>query len=151
MRSGYLLGGDEVLCDDDIVETIVDTMLKQYVEEGFTIHIVEGEARGADIAGFRYAKKRGYDCVQFPADWNKYGKRAGFIRNAEMYGFLKDKEHRSALLFWDGKSRGTRDNFIRARNTGVKVSCFQYELRRFLTEDEIERICDDIESERRYY
>ena len=39
----------------------------------------------------------------FPADWNTYGKSAGFVRNIEM------AENATALIaFWDGKSSGTK-------------------------------------------
>ena len=39
----------------------------------------------------------------FKPDWNGLGKRAGFVRNAEM-GDVADL----ALIFWDQKSKGTK-------------------------------------------
>ena len=64
--------------------------------------IVSGHASGADTLGERYAIERGLNCELHPADWNKHGRAAGPIRNAEM------AEVADALIaFWDGKSRGT--------------------------------------------
>lgn len=67
------------------------------------ICIVSGKARGADSLGERYAKEKGFQIKEFPADWNKYGKKAGTLRNAQM------GEYADALIaFWDGKSVGTK-------------------------------------------
>lgn len=66
------------------------------------VEIVSGGARGADKLGERYAKGHNLRLKIFPADWDKYGKRAGYIRNTEM------AEYANCLIaFWDGKSKGT--------------------------------------------
>ena len=31
-----------------------------------------------------YTTEKGYNAVRFSADWNKFGKSAGYIRNLEM-------------------------------------------------------------------
>lgn len=46
--------------------------------------IIQGDARGADELAKTWAKNKNVECLSFPADWNKYGKRAGYIRNAKM-------------------------------------------------------------------
>lgn len=66
------------------------------------VEIVSGGARGADKLGERYAKEHNLRLKIFPADWDKYGKRAGYIRNTEM------AEYANCLIaFCDGKSKGT--------------------------------------------
>lgn len=40
----------------------------------------------------------------FKADWNKYGKKAGPIRNIEMANYAD-----ALILIWDGTSRGSFD------------------------------------------
>jgi hypothetical protein len=46
--------------------------------------IIEGDAKGADrMAGF-WARKNKIDNLKFPADWDKYGRGAGYIRNMQM-------------------------------------------------------------------
>jgi len=64
--------------------------------------IVSGTARGADQLGERYAKDNNLSIDYCPADWNKYGKSAGYRRNEYM------AQHADACIcFWDGQSRGT--------------------------------------------
>lgn len=76
------------------------------------IHIVSGGARGADTLAEQYARERGYKLHVFPADWNKYGNRAGYIRNEEMHEFIaKESCKRGVICFWDGQSKGTAHNF----------------------------------------
>ena len=64
--------------------------------------IISGTAKGADTLGERYAQEKGYDCIRLPAEWEKYGRSAGYKRNEEM-AIISD----ASVLFWDGKSRGT--------------------------------------------
>lgn len=76
--------------------------------------IVCGEARGADTLGKRYAKEHGIPVRSFPADWNTYGKKAGYIRNEEM------AQNADALIaFWDGKSPGTKNMIELAQKKGL--------------------------------
>ena len=65
--------------------------------------IVSGTAKGADQAGERYAKHKNIPIKQFPADWDNYGKSAGYKRNAEMAKYAD-----ALLAIWDGKSKGTK-------------------------------------------
>ena len=71
------------------------------------IEIISGTARGADKLGENFARVNGIKCVRFPADWNTYGKSAGYIRNAEMAKYAS-QEHGVLFAFWDGKSKGTK-------------------------------------------
>lgn len=79
------------------------------------VTIVSGGARGADLLAERYAKGSGYDVKVFPADWNGYGKRAGFIRNEVMHQYIAKFPHRGCVAFWDGSSKGTAHNFELAK------------------------------------
>jgi len=64
--------------------------------------IVSGGARGVDRLGERYARQYGILCKIFPAQWAKYGKSAGPLRNAEMAKYAD-----YGVAVWDGVSRGT--------------------------------------------
>jgi hypothetical protein len=66
------------------------------------ISIVSGMAKGADALAVHFAKQNNVTLYAKPADWNQYGKRAGFMRNTDMANFSD-----VLLAFWDGKSRGT--------------------------------------------
>jgi len=81
-------------------------LLKQtldvYIGNQQNVEIVSGTARGADQLGEQYAREKGFTIKRFPADWEKYGKRAGYLRNEEMAKYSSD-----AVIFWDGISKGT--------------------------------------------
>lgn len=65
--------------------------------------IVSGGARGADSMAERWANAHTIPVTVFPAEWQKYGKRAGFIRN-ELIISSCDR----CFAFWDGQSKGTK-------------------------------------------
>ncbi len=67
------------------------------------IVILSGGASGADAIGERYALENGFKTEKHPADWKKYGRAAGPIRNKEMAS-LSDY----VICFWDNKSKGTK-------------------------------------------
>lgn len=78
--------------------------------------VVSGTARGADQLGERYAEEEGIPVKRFPADWAKYGKRAGYLRNEEMAAYAEQ-----LIAFWDGESRGTKHMIDLAERYGLKV------------------------------
>ena len=81
------------------------------------IVIISGCARGADTLGLRYASENAFDVEEYPANWDKYGKKAGYMRNVEM------AENANALIaFWDGKSPGTDYTIKYAIKMGRKVN-----------------------------
>lgn len=49
----------------------------------------------------------------FVADWKRYGKAAGPIRNSQMLEYVK-QENPLVVAFWDGESHGTRDTINKA-------------------------------------
>lgn len=85
------------------------------------VEIVSGAARGADSLGERYAEENGLYIHRKPADWEKYGKSAGYRRNAEM------AEYADALVaFWDGKSRGTKHMIDLAEKHELAIRIVRY-------------------------
>ena len=46
--------------------------------------IIHGAARGADTLAGEYAREREIPCRRFPADWQRHGRSAGFVRNRQM-------------------------------------------------------------------
>ena len=67
--------------------------------------VVSGGANGADKLGERWAKENGIPTLIFKPDWNKYGKRAGFIRNEDI---IKNSDF--VVVFWDGVSKGSKSS-----------------------------------------
>lgn len=83
--------------------------------------IVSGCARGADFLGIEWADVYGLRITRFPAEWDKYGKSAGFIRNAEMGAYAD-----AAIIFWDGESKGTKHMIQTMKKLGKPYSVFNY-------------------------
>ena len=65
--------------------------------------VISGTAAGVDTWGESWAKGFGIPVKSFPADWDKYGKAAGYIRNDEMAKYAD-----ACIIFWDGHSKGTQ-------------------------------------------
>ncbi len=88
----------------DIIESL------GYSNDPDDYEIISGGARGADSLGEVFAKEMKYDLKVFPAQWDLYGKSAGYIRNKEMAEYASLDDVFSVLIaFWDGKSRGTKN------------------------------------------
>lgn len=86
------------------------------------VTIISGTARGADSLGERYAKEKNYELMRFPANWNKYGRSAGMIRNKQML-----EQANCVICFWDGKSPGTRNMIQITKAAGKPVAVFDYD------------------------
>lgn len=80
--------------------------------------VIEGEAPGADKIARRVAEVLGIPVLPFPADWDRYGKAAGMIRNQQM---LDEGKPDKVVAFHDDimNSRGTRDMVERAERAGI--------------------------------
>ncbi len=90
--------------------------------EKYNIIIVSGHARGADFYGEKYAQDEGFDLEIYPAQWDKFGKRAGYRRNEQM------AEVADALIaFWDGSSRGTKHMIDIMNEKNLLVRVVEYE------------------------
>ncbi len=82
------------------------------------ITIISGGAQGADTLAEQFAKEFHLENKIFKADWNKYGKAAGPIRNEEM---VKSSEF--VIAFWDYKSKGTKStiDFAEKHSVNCKI------------------------------
>lgn len=101
--------------------TITDiSKVKQAIEKsGWNIEeVVSGGARGVDALGEVYAQDNGKAVKRFPADWSKYGRSAGAIRNKQMADYAD-----ALIAVWDGKSKGTKNmiNTARAKRLSVFI------------------------------
>ncbi len=87
--------------------------------------VVHGGCRGADLLGLEAAEFLGLDVVAYPADWNRYGRAAGPIRNQQM---LDMGEPDMVFAFHNDidASRGTKDMLRRADIAGVPNQLFTH-------------------------
>ena len=89
--------------------------------------IVSGGARGADTLGERFANEMGLEISRFIPDWDGLGKRAGYVRNAEMAKFAVEDDNDGMLIaFWDGQSRGTKHMIDLAKKYSLEVHVVNY-------------------------
>ena len=86
-----------------------------------SIEIVSGGAKGADSLGERYAKEKGYLLTIMSADWNMFGKSAGYIRNSDMTKYAN-----ACVAFWDGVSKGTNHMINLSKSEGSLLRVVKY-------------------------
>ena len=98
-----IVAGGRDYSNQNIVNYYIDRVKDVCDSRGLNLVIVCGMATGADTLGRNYAISNGLEVLEFPANWNRYGKSAGYIRNKEM-GNIAD----SAIVFWDGRSKGSK-------------------------------------------
>jgi len=81
--------------------------------------VITGGANGADRLGDKVAKSLGMKSIVFPANWNKYGRAAGPIRNQQM---LNEGQPDLILAFHNNlsSSLGTKNMVSLAKNKGVE-------------------------------
>lgn len=83
--------------------------------------IISGTAKGADYYGEVYAKAAGIPIERFPADWDKYGKRAGYLRNVQMANAAD-----ALIAVWDGASKGTNHMINIANEKNLLVFVYKF-------------------------
>lgn len=93
-----IVAGSRTFDDYELLSTSILTNFK--IDE---VHIVSGGARGADSLGERFAREHGCMMTRYPAEWDLYGKSAGYRRNEQMA-----RNADACIVFWDGASKGTK-------------------------------------------
>lgn len=100
----------------EAVTVVEAAMANVAVPDGSKPRVVSGGARGADRAGEMWAKAHGYSIQRMPANWVRYGKLAGRVRNREM-ALVAD----AVVALWDGESKGTKNMIEVATQMGLPV------------------------------
>ena len=106
-------------------EALLAETLDAILEKENTV-IVSGGAKGADSLAEKYAADNGIKIKVFPANWNKYGKAAGPIRNKKMLEYISDSGNPLVIAFWNGKSRGTKNTIETARKMKIATLIVDY-------------------------
>lgn len=118
---------DYKLLSDTIMQYLEDIEDTGVVDNPSQIKFVSGTAKGADSLGEQFAYTYEYDVIRFKPHWDKYGKSAGYRRNAEMAKFASEDGIAGVLIaFWDGKSRGTKSMIELAKRYGLDVNVVNY-------------------------
>lgn len=86
--------------------------------------IIEGGAPGADSIAYSWASEMVVECETYRADWIRFGKAAGPLRNQRM---LTEGKPDLVLAFHPNidRSKGTRHMVEIARRAGVECRVFK--------------------------
>jgi hypothetical protein len=107
-----LVCGGRTYNDEGKVFSVLDYIHNEIKITG----IVHGAASGADTLAGKWALSRSIPQIKFPAQWDLYGKSAGYIRNKEM---LEKGKPNLVVAFPGGK--GTANMIKLAEDANVKV------------------------------
>lgn len=109
---------------------VIHRILFHTKENPDSIEFVSGHANGADKLGERYALEE-FNKVStlFPAEWNKYFKAAGPMRNAQMANYASRCPYGTLIAFWDKQSHGTANMIQVARDYNLNVFTMYYNIK----------------------
>ena len=94
-----------VVCGSRIISNrilILDAIRSYRFYENIS-EIVTGGAIGVDEIADKIAGELKFDRTIMYPNWEKYGKKAGFLRNKKMIEYAN-----GLIAIWDGKSKGTK-------------------------------------------
>lgn len=75
----------------DYTNKVQFNRIMKLVEDKIVVDmIIQGGAKGADLLALEWAGKKMISCLNVPADWKKFGKSAGYKRNAKMLTYEPD-------------------------------------------------------------
>lgn len=105
-----LICGDRFWTDEQVIKAFIAELPADTI-------VITGGARGVDTIAFLASQARGLKTMVFLADWKRYGRAAGPIRNQQMLDAASDLvayAHDNLEL-----SKGTRNMVSLARKAGV--------------------------------
>lgn len=108
-----IIAGSRTINDYDLIKSAI-------IESGFKIdEIISGLANGPDKLGKRYGIENNIPVKEFAAEWDIYGRSAGYIRNERMAQYVG--ENGFLILVWDGKSKGSGHMRDLAKKYGLTI------------------------------
>lgn len=96
-----IIAGTRTFTDYAKLCEVMATFVKEH--PGQAITIISGTAQGADRLGEKWARENEVPVERHAAQWKRYERSAGFIRNRVMAATATH-----LIAFWDGKSKGTK-------------------------------------------
>ena len=110
--------------DYELFKAIMDEYLAGFDQVSF----VSGGAAGSDSLAEKYAEEKGIEVTIFKPEWKRYGRRAGYMRNARIW-----EEADAGIAFWDGESKGTQHSFKLAKKLGKELKVFDFTRKEFVS------------------
>lgn len=110
-----IIAGSRGITDKSFVAGVIE--MNPICPPEHITEIVSGHCpRGVDAIAEEIAQELDIPVQAFPANWDKYGRQAGPIRNQEMAEYAD-----GLIAIWDGKSRGTKNMIIKAHAVSIPV------------------------------
>lgn len=98
---------------------------------GITVDsVICGMARGMDLSGRLWAVHKNIPVIEMPANWDTFGKSAGYRRNQAMADCAD-----ALILIWDGESRGS--GHMRDIALAKKLPIYEVILREYIHKGDI--------------
>lgn len=112
--------------DYNLLKTILDKVLKLKKLTPRDVEIVSGHCKGADLLGERWAEEMKASVKVFPADWLRYKKSAGPIRNKQMIDYITCFNDKLVVAFVSPNSKGTKYTIKLAQKNNISVITTEY-------------------------
>ena len=104
-----------------LLKVVLGKLIEKFYIHISTSEIVSGHCQGADMLGEKYAEEYGVSVRRFPADWGKYKRKAGPIRNKQMIDYISDFENKLVVAFTTADTVGTRNTVKLAQKNNIPV------------------------------
>ena len=121
-----IAGGRDFFDFNMLIEKCDKILCNVIKDDDYDITIISGGAKGADALGEKYCLGRGFDLEEFPADWDRHGKKAGFLRNQEMADYALQANKYGAVIFWNGESKGSKHMIDVCENKKIPFRIIRY-------------------------
>jgi hypothetical protein len=124
----------------EIFNLVADKLLVKAKANYKEIRVVIGDNNGADDIAMTYAIQQDFDIYKYEADWDNSGNKAAFERNEKMFVHVGRREHKAAIIFWDGEDYMTKNLIYQAYNYCVPIRVYNYRKARLLTQEEVTEV-----------
>lgn len=105
-----IIGGRDFADYEQLTRIAREYWYNDSLQQTNVTEVVSGGAKGADSLGARWAREYYVKLTEYLPDWDRHGKRAGFLRNEDI---VKNSDF--VLAFWDGVSKGTANSLSIAK------------------------------------
>ena len=123
MKKEYRLGivGSRYYTDYDEFATLVNQIIEMY---NFPTRVVSGGAKGADTLAKKWANQNKIPITEYLANWKKYGRAGGPIRNQQIVNNID-----ILLAFIAPNSIGTLNAIeLAKKNPNIKIYVYNIDL-----------------------
>jgi hypothetical protein len=112
-----IIAGSRSFDDFEFLKEKTDIFLSKFTCNNKLI--ISGTAKGADKLGEKYSHEKNLKLIKMPADWEEHGKKAGYLRNAEMANIATH-----CIIFRENNSKGSTHMINIAKNKKLNIQVY---------------------------